>query len=371
MPDLLGLGRAGYAYAPLVAFTRGGWQIGGRLPRAILGRELGPWNAASIAGHAAGRLAWFADIPNDPRVIEIAPTDADRDATLTARAVAALESQVGRSLNRAQTFRALVRDLVQPKASYTRQGKTIWLGPEGRGKNLFDFQPEVVPRGSEGWYSAFPEADGALNGNAVEFASTGTPTWADAGGLFTVSGNTIVASGVAGPGSAAVNLCTTDIERMLGTISGFTRSTGTLVIGVTCRDDGSIGNGYMMTVTAFGGTDLFELYELAGFSVIDDTTATAHTGDFEVIYDGADAIGQLGGATVLGPTSDSGASGGSGNRKTGVIYFSDAAGNSAALDYVEGRDGAYTFPTGGAGGPLLGGRLLAGGPLLGGILIGR
>lgn len=271
-----------------------------------------------------------------------------KEENLSAATVTKLSALTAdRQFKTTSTFQATVLDLLksppvawrmQPlRPSFTRGQEEIWLGPGGRGKNLF-YSLRVGPqRHSKAFADTCVHADGSVDGVTL---TSGNADWVDPGTDATFTSNQMrVTSAAAGDkrGKPMTDTeCDTDNEYCDASLATFTpaNAANTLEAGVIACGSSDGGSGYYMLQSYLTGTQQRSL--VAWFQEIEleaeSTTITAGV-RMKVERSGSSVEGFINNVSVLGPVTDTGEGSGAGFRYVGVYLVANAAIGTALVEY--------------------------------------
>lgn len=272
-------------------------------------------------------LAWFESDITDARVEKVAD---GKDEPMAALARAKLGARLGRTF-RGDPFNAQIVALLKERGLRPRMNGdlTVWLGPGGRGANVFAYERHPATKHSKAWVDTFNRSNGALNGSTL---SGGGATWVSA--TWAISSNTAVLSGVSAEDFGYLDT-DADTDDMYGQVEISVNDNGDYAecgISVNLASDQS--SGYIAHCNTGGRL----LYAISSDTDLGSDAVTTTTGTLKIVRDGSDVEQFVNGVSVLGPTTDVGEASGAGKRRAGFFAFTVLAGASVTLDNFRGGD---------------------------------
>lgn len=281
-------------------------------------------------------LVWLETDIADRRVTKIADGPDER---LTGQARAALARWSGRAFNASAPFNVQIAAAlgVTPQANGDIR---VWLGPGGRGRNVF--YSSRVPEGphSKAWADTFNRADGALNGSTL---SGGGATWTASGwAVFSnTARNTAMTTDTLD--TAAVDTdADTDSEYAQIDLNTFTPGdTSNVLITLVATNwasDGSSGYGFQQIYEA--ASEYRQLFSFDEVTLDEDLATAVTTGTMLQRRNGTSLEGFIGGVSVLGPVTVNTQASGTGNRRVGfaTYYFGSVGTPTVVVDNFLGGD---------------------------------
>jgi len=291
-------------------------------------------------------LIWLETAIVDSRLLKVADDKAENLAVASRNALATLLGD--RTYKPTDNFQFAVTDLlrVPPAAkgwkalrpSFFRQRYEIWLGPGGRGRNLFYDLPTLVLPSTKTFVDDFNRTAN-LGGST---SSDGLFTWTElVGTVLTTNGTVCTATNIpSNTEPTAYTSADTDTDTSYAQIdlTTYTRATNTeLTVSIMVRSNITDTNGYPFYVSIddanAAGRELWALSSLTllASDAVDSTTGLPNT--LYVEADGSSISSKVDGAAALGPITNSGEASGAGNRRALFrVYSFGNSTNDAAFD---------------------------------------
>jgi hypothetical protein len=346
-----------YYLVPMVDTARfpgapAGSEAAGLTRRVPYGYGLVAENHIILGDHA---LLWSDDRLSAPGVVEIG-TERTEAAAVSARRDLERFANDGRTYTATDTFSDVVRNLLtQPSDRRLRRWgalragkptkrtryhhKAIWLGPGGRGNNLFHVEKVAPWHDTTTWQDNYNRADGPLDGSTL---SSGGTTWKDtsASTPYAIVSNRLSVLFPMNTSQSLLTAADAGSDDLYAQIELVSRSDTNQFqgIGVTvCAADDAITDGYIFYVD--DATDLYLEGINAGVLDTDTSYAGAFARTWRLERSGSSVEAFADGGSVLGPSTNTGENSGAGYRRVGVHGYRFVSGSSTFVaDNFDGGD---------------------------------
>jgi hypothetical protein len=347
-----------YYLVPMVDTARFPTAPVGSLAASLTRRVPYGWGLVSenhviVGDHA---ILHSEDPLSGPGVVEIGTDKTERVAVATRRDLERFAND-GRTYRATQTFDELVRDVLErpsdrraqrwgalragkPTKRIRYHHKAIWLGPGGRGNNLF-YVEQVAP-----WHDTstsqdnFNRSNRTLNGDTM---SAGGKSWEDtsASTPFAIVSNQLSVLFPLGEGPGLLASADYDSDDLYAEVDLISHSDTNQFQGfgvIVCAADDAMTNGYMFYGTVDGGGDIF-LEGLNAGGLASNTSFGSILGVHRIERSGSSVEAFINGVSVLGPVTNTGESSGSGFRRVGIHGYRFVGGSATFIaDNFDGGD---------------------------------
>jgi hypothetical protein len=347
-----------YYLVPMVETARFPTAPVGSLAASLMRRVPYGWGLVDenhiIVGDQA--LLHTDDTLTGPGVVEIGTDKTERVALATRRDLERFAND-GRTYRATQTFADVVLDLLdQPSDRRVRtwgrlragkptrrvpfHHRAIWLGPGGRGKNLFYVERVAAWHDTSTSQDNFNRSDRTLNGDTM---SAGGKSWEDtsASTPFAIVSNQLSVLFPMGEGPGLLASADYDSDDLYAEVDLISHSDTNQFQGfgvIVGAADDAMTNGYMFYGTVDGGGDIF-LEGLNAGGLANNTSFGSILGVHRIERSGSSVEGFINGVSVLGPVTNTGESSGVGFRRVGVHGYRFVGGSATFVaDNFDGGD---------------------------------